>query len=123
MTDVAQLGIEIDSSGVDTARRRLDDFRQAGAGASDSTARFQRAIEDLARAQDKTNQLIASHADALRGATQQTNSYIDTLAKWATAAGAIYVAYQGVHGAISFANDGFREQVSLVEKIRDGLQS
>jgi hypothetical protein len=123
MADVASLGIQVDSSTVETARSRLRDFKSEASGSSAAVQQLERTVANLARAQQQTNDILRGHTQQLRDATQQTSSYVDTLAKWATAVGGVYVAYKGLQGAIELHNAAAREQVNIVEKLSSAFSS
>src|SRR5690348_12207288 len=127
--DIARLGLQVNSDGVAKAHQRLRDFqnsaRGAGGAARDlgsSTADLNSKLNDLIKAQSQTNELLKAHASALRDATVNTESYTDRLAKLATAGAAIYVAYQGMAGAIRMSTDAMRDQVSIMDRLAEGAK-
>src|SRR5690242_19462265 len=96
MSDIAQLGLGIDTAQVRQASGDLRNFRGAGADASAAARDFNTASAQLARqlaevtaAQQQTNRI-------LQEGRIHTTSYVDSLAKVATVAAGATLAYRGM---------------------------
>ena len=114
--DIANLGITVDASGVDRAKASLDDFAR-------SSQAVATAVQELARAQDQTNRILQDNGRALDDINGKTSSYVTTLAKLATGAAAVGVAYEGMAKAVDLFHEGISEQLDVMDRLGDAFRS